>query len=198
MLLWDWQASKSRTTAISTEPTLLLLCLPPKNTVIVLALLPAFLIHCTSAPTLPKTPLSPRRWHGCQVVSKGLPASRMRFVALSATLPNAADFGVFLRAEVFRFGAEYRPVQLHVRFWWIRLGTFCQLGFTSPAFRKVLLWAASEEINSHIYFPNPGRHWTRLLVAAYPLWSCLTFYISRPHQKEHADASLVLWESLTV
>ena len=94
----------------------------------------------------------------------------MRFVALSATLPNAADFGVFLRAEVFRFGAEYRPVQLHVRFWWIRLGTFCQLGFTSPAFRKVLLWAASEEINSHILrtrkqevqmilltFPRSGR-----------------------------------------
>ncbi|CAM9204403.1 unnamed protein product, partial [Laminaria digitata] len=35
-----------------------------------------------------------------EVVSMGLPASRMRFVALSATLPNAADFGVFLRAEV--------------------------------------------------------------------------------------------------
>ena len=56
----------------------------------------------------------------------GLPASRMRFVALSATLPNAADFGVFLRAEVFRFGAEYRPVQLHVRFCWIQLGVSCQ------------------------------------------------------------------------
>lgn len=51
----------------------------------------------------------------------GLPASRMRFVALSATLPNAADFGIFLRAEVFRFGAEYRPVQLHVRNFWNRL-----------------------------------------------------------------------------
>lgn len=70
----------------------------------------------------------------------GLPASRMRFVALSATLPNAADFGVFLRAEVFRFGAEYRPVQLHVRAYWIHvhLGISCQLLFTTPSFREAL------------------------------------------------------------
>lgn len=44
----------------------------------------------------------------------GLPASRMRFIALSATLPNAMDFGAFIGAEVFRFGAEYRPVPLQV------------------------------------------------------------------------------------
>ncbi len=46
----------------------------------------------------------------------GLPASRMRIIALSATLPNAEDFGSFLGAEVFRFGDEYRPVSLQVRF----------------------------------------------------------------------------------
>lgn len=70
----------------------------------------------------------------------GLPASRMRFVALSATLPNAADFGVFLRAEVFRFGAEYRPVQLHVRACWVyfQLGAPCQFRFTTPSFRETL------------------------------------------------------------
>lgn len=45
----------------------------------------------------------------------GLPASRMRFIALSATLPNANDFGSFLGADVFRFGDEYRPVSLQVR-----------------------------------------------------------------------------------
>lgn len=50
-----------------------------------------------------------------KVVSMGLPASRMRFIALSATLPNAKDFGSFLGAEVFRFGDEYRPVSLKVR-----------------------------------------------------------------------------------
>ena len=44
----------------------------------------------------------------------GLPASRMRFIALSATLPNANDFGSFLGADVFRFGDEYRPVSLQV------------------------------------------------------------------------------------
>lgn len=44
----------------------------------------------------------------------GLPASRMRFIALSATLPNASDFGSFLGADVFRFGDEYRPVSLQV------------------------------------------------------------------------------------
>eukprot|EP00903_Cladosiphon_okamuranus_P018895 g17378.t1 len=48
-----------------------------------------------------------------EVVSMGLPASRMRFIALSATLPNADDFGSFLGADVFRFGDEYRPVSLH-------------------------------------------------------------------------------------
>ncbi|CAB1111432.1 unnamed protein product [Ectocarpus sp. CCAP 1310/34] len=48
------------------------------------------------------------------VVSMGLPASRMRFIALSATLPNADDFGSFLGAEVFRFGDEFRPVPLQV------------------------------------------------------------------------------------
>ncbi|CAM9813986.1 unnamed protein product [Ectocarpus sp. 6 AP-2014] len=47
-----------------------------------------------------------------EVVSMGLPASRMRFIALSATLPNANDFGSFLGAEVFRFGDEFRPVPL--------------------------------------------------------------------------------------
>ncbi|CAM9375008.1 unnamed protein product [Ectocarpus sp. 4 AP-2014] len=47
-----------------------------------------------------------------EVVSMGLPASRMRFIALSATLPNADDFGSFLGAEVFRFGDEFRPVPL--------------------------------------------------------------------------------------
>ena len=49
-----------------------------------------------------------------KVVSMGLPASRMRIIALSATLPNAEDFGSFLQAEVFRFGDEYRPVPLQV------------------------------------------------------------------------------------
>ncbi|CAM9968820.1 unnamed protein product, partial [Ectocarpus sp. 8 AP-2014] len=49
-----------------------------------------------------------------EVVSMGLPASRMRFIALSATLPNANDFGSFLGAEVFRFGDEFRPVPLQV------------------------------------------------------------------------------------
>lgn len=49
-----------------------------------------------------------------KVVSMGLPASRMRFLALSATLPNAADIGAFIRAEVFEFGPEYRPVPLQV------------------------------------------------------------------------------------
>lgn len=49
-----------------------------------------------------------------QVVSMGLPASRMRFLALSATLPNATDIGAFVGAEVFRFGPEYRPVPLEV------------------------------------------------------------------------------------
>lgn len=44
----------------------------------------------------------------------GLPASRMRFIALSATLPNAMDIGTFIEAEVFRFGPEYRPVPLEV------------------------------------------------------------------------------------
>lgn len=44
----------------------------------------------------------------------GLPASRMRFIALSATLSNAGDFGAFLGAEVFRFGEEFRPVALKV------------------------------------------------------------------------------------
>ncbi|CAM9447533.1 unnamed protein product, partial [Scytosiphon promiscuus] len=47
-----------------------------------------------------------------EVVSMGLPASRMRFIALSATLSNAGDFGAFLGAEVFRFGEEFRPVAL--------------------------------------------------------------------------------------
>lgn len=53
-----------------------------------------------------------------QVVSMGLPASRIRFIALSATLPNANDFGAFLGAEVFRFGDEFRPVPLQVRYRW--------------------------------------------------------------------------------
>lgn len=57
-----------------------------------------------------------------KVISMGLPASRMRIIALSATLPNAEDFGSFLGAEVFRFGDEYRPVSLQVRF-----GKFCCL-----------------------------------------------------------------------
>lgn len=50
-----------------------------------------------------------------QVVSMGLPASRMRFIALSATLPNAYDFGSFLGAEIFTFGDKFRPVSLQVR-----------------------------------------------------------------------------------
>ncbi|CAM9497637.1 unnamed protein product, partial [Discosporangium mesarthrocarpum] len=49
-----------------------------------------------------------------EVVSKGLPASRMRFLALSATLPNAIDIGDFIGAEVFRFGEDFRPVPLKV------------------------------------------------------------------------------------
>lgn len=44
----------------------------------------------------------------------GLPASSMRLLALSATLPNAADIGEFIGGEVFRFGPEYRPVPLQV------------------------------------------------------------------------------------
>lgn len=50
-----------------------------------------------------------------QIVKMGLAASRMRFVALSATLPNAMDIGEFIGAEVFRFGSEFRPVALQVR-----------------------------------------------------------------------------------
>lgn len=38
----------------------------------------------------------------------------MRFIALSATLPNATDIGAFVGAEVFQFGEEYRPVPLQV------------------------------------------------------------------------------------
>lgn len=57
-------------------------------------------------------------WMAEQVVTMGLPASRMRFIALSATLPNANDFGSFLGADVFRFGEEFRPVSLKVfRVW---------------------------------------------------------------------------------
>lgn len=44
-----------------------------------------------------------------------LPASRMRIIALSATLPNIEDIGAFIGAEIFFFGNEHRPVPLQVR-----------------------------------------------------------------------------------
>jgi len=55
-----------------------------------------------------------------QVRSKGWPCSRLRIVALSATLPNVADVALWLRAPraaTFQFPSSARPVPLdvHVR-----------------------------------------------------------------------------------
>lgn len=46
------------------------------------------------------------------VLKKSWPASRMRFVAVSATMPNVDDVGEWLgcpKSAIFKFGDEYRP-----------------------------------------------------------------------------------------
>lgn len=49
------------------------------------------------------------------VAAKGWPASRLRIVALSATLPNLTDVAAWIgapRAATFSFDASFRPVPL--------------------------------------------------------------------------------------
>lgn len=51
------------------------------------------------------------------IVEKGLPASKMRILAVSATLPNVDDLGTWLEAPteaVFNFDYTFRPVPLDV------------------------------------------------------------------------------------
>ena len=48
-------------------------------------------------------------------IAKGWPASRMRIVALSATLPNLSDLAAWIEAPreaTFSFDASFRPVRL--------------------------------------------------------------------------------------
>ena len=53
-----------------------------------------------------------------QVVQHQLPASRLRIMALSATLPNVADIGSFIGARegMFQFNENFRPVRHPVPF----------------------------------------------------------------------------------
>jgi ATP-dependent DNA helicase HFM1/MER3 len=51
------------------------------------------------------------------IVEKGLPASKMRMIAVSATLPNVEDLGTWLEAPqeaIFNFDYTFRPVPLEV------------------------------------------------------------------------------------